>query len=52
MAVSFAFVAPLWEWDGKAAWHFVTVPPEVSDEIAARMDGFTRGFGSVRVSVR
>jgi hypothetical protein len=52
MTVSYDFAAPLWEWDAKTAWYFVTVPPEVSDEIAARMDGFTRGFGSVRVSVR
>jgi hypothetical protein len=52
MAASFDFEAPLWEWEGKAAWHFLTVPADASDEIAARMDGFTRGFGSVRVRVR
>ena len=52
MTASFDFEAPLWEWEGKAAWHFVTVPADASDEIAARMDGFTRGFGSVRVRVR
>lgn len=52
MAISYDFSAELWEWEGKAAWHFVTVPLDVSDEIAARMEGFTRGFGSVRVRVR
>lgn len=52
MAIAHDFVAELWEWEGKAAWHFVTVPLDVSDEIAARMEGFTRGFGSVRVRVR
>ena len=52
MAIAYDFTAELWEWEGKAAWHFVTVPVDVSDEIAARMEGFTRGFGSVRVRVR
>lgn len=45
------FTAPLWEWDGDAAWHFVTVPEELSDEIEHRTIGVTRGFGSVRVEV-
>jgi hypothetical protein len=52
MTIAYDFTAELWEWEGKAAWHFVTVPVETSDEIAARMEGFTRGFGSVRVRVR
>jgi len=49
---TYDFVAPLWEWDAKAGWFFVTVPVEISDEIAARTDGFTKGFGSVKVRVR
>jgi hypothetical protein len=52
MPAAYDFTAELWEWDAKPTWHFVTVPVEVSDEIAARMEGFTRGFGSVRVTVR
>lgn len=52
MPVAYDFTAELWEWEGKANWFFVTVPVDVSDEIAARMEGFTRGFGSVRVRVR
>jgi len=52
MSVAFDFEAALFEWSGNAAWHFVAVPEPISDEIAARMEGFTRGFGSVRVQVR
>jgi hypothetical protein len=45
-----SFVAPLWEHDGQGAWHFVTVPEDVSDEIEAVTGGVERrGFGSVRV---
>lgn len=42
------FTAPLWEHDGPAAWHFVTVPVDVADEIRL-VAGEPRGFGSVRV---
>src|SRR6478672_10375502 len=52
MPVAFEFDAALFEWSGNAAWHFVAVPEPMSDEIAARMEGFTRGFRSVRVRVR
>ncbi len=48
---SFEFTAPLWLHQG-GAWHFVTVPPAVSDEIAELTEGSTRGFGSVRVTAK
>jgi hypothetical protein len=46
----FEFAAELWLYEGEAAWHFVTVPDDVSDEIEARAVR-KRGFGSVRVRV-
>ncbi len=49
---TYDFTAPLYEWTGPAAWHFVTVPVDISDEIDARTEGFTNGFGSVKVRVR
>lgn len=52
MAIGYDFTAPLWQWKGDTPWHFMTVPEAISDEIAARMEGFARGFGSVRVRVR
>ena len=45
-----AFEAELWLWDGDAAWHFVTLPPDVSDDVQETA-GERRGFGSVRVRV-
>jgi hypothetical protein len=45
------FVAELWVHDGDAAWHFVTLPVELADEIALRTAGATKGFGSVPVEV-
>lgn len=52
MATAFHFEAELWLWKGDAAWHFITVPADVSDEIEGRTSALERrGFGSVRVRV-
>lgn len=48
---SFEFDAEVWLYDGDAAWHFITVPPDVSDEIDAVSGENKRGFGSVPVRV-
>ena len=47
----FRFEAELWLYEGDAAWHFVTLPGDISDDITARTEGRRRGFGSVRVRV-
>jgi len=48
---TFEFAGPLWQHDSDGGWHFVTVPHEVSAEIADITAGTRRGFGSVRVVV-
>ena len=47
----YRFDAEVWLSDGDAGWHFLTVPPEVSDDIEARTAEHRRGFGSARVRV-
>ena len=49
--MDFTFTSPLWLWSAQEAWHFVTVPPAISDEIAEATAGLKRGFGSVPVEV-
>jgi Domain of unknown function (DUF1905) len=48
--LTFAFTSTLWEYQGKGAWHFVTVPADISATI--KMLTERHGFGSVRVSAR
>jgi len=48
---SFAFEAALWRYPGAAGWHFVTLPPDIAEEIRQIAEGVRRGFGSVRVAV-
>ena len=56
MADSYTFTTALWRWQARegsadaGAWCFVTLPPDVADEVRER-SGEPRGFGSVRVHV-
>lgn len=47
----YRFTAELWLHQGDAAWYFVTLPHDVSDDIEARSADTSRGFGSVKVTV-
>jgi hypothetical protein len=48
---TFEIGAPLWQYPSADGWHFVSLPAEVSAEIAEIAAGARRGFGSVRVDV-
>jgi hypothetical protein len=47
----YRFRAEVWLYQGENPWHFLTLPPDVSDEIEGRSAAGRRGFGSVRVTV-
>jgi hypothetical protein len=47
----YEFTAELWLHAGEAAWHFISLPAEVSDDIRARTEG-ALAFGSAKVKVR
>ena len=47
----FPFTAEVWEHEGPAAWHFVSLPEGVADEIEAAYGHRAAGFGSLRVEV-
>jgi hypothetical protein len=50
--VSWRFEAPVWVAEAASAWHFVSLPEGLSDEIREATDAAARpGFGSVRVAV-
>lgn len=52
--IDFTFIGKCWLWQGKGAWHFITLPQDKSEEIKFFNDnhfGKRRGWGSVRVSV-
>ena len=47
----------VWLWVGasgssKGAWHFVTVPPEISEKINMKYKNMHGGWGSLRVKAK
>lgn len=48
---TYSVTAPVWRWDGGAAWHFVTLPEEVADEIHARFAHGAFGMVAVRATI-
>ncbi len=52
MDPTFKFTGKVWLYNGKATWHFITLPLDLSKEIKSFSDSPKRGFGSVRVKVR
>lgn len=52
MSHRYEFTAELWPWRARnQLWTFVTVPPDISDEIADDQPDLKRGFGAVKVRV-
>ncbi len=52
--LSFTFTGKCWLWQGKGAWHFITLPKDKSEEIKffnENLQGKRRGWGAVRVLV-
>ena len=50
--LGFSFTGKCWMWQGKGAWHFITLPQDKSEEIkffSENRQGKRRGWGAVRV---
>ncbi|MDQ0076707.1 hypothetical protein J2S97_001887 [Arthrobacter oryzae] len=50
MTTMYAFRGELWLYPDASGWHFITLPPEVADEIRDESAPFRKGFGSVKVT--
>ncbi|WP_431030697.1 DUF1905 domain-containing protein [Plantibacter sp. RU18] len=46
------FSGAVWYWRGPAPFHFVTVPPEESEQIAAMARILSYGWGMIPVTAR
>ncbi|WP_132208286.1 DUF1905 domain-containing protein [Kribbella steppae] len=47
---TFHFSAALWQHPGEGSWYFISVPADISDDIAHLTAATRKGFGSVRVT--
>jgi uncharacterized protein DUF1905 len=46
------FTGELWRHESVDGWHFVTLPPNATDELRTRAAGLHRPFGSLPVEAR
>lgn len=49
--VKYEFSSKLWQWDGPSAWHFVSLPKDISSEIKENFGQGGPGWGSIPVTV-
>lgn len=45
----FSVHVPVWKYEGAAAWHFVTLPKNISVQIKKNFGAMARGWGSIPV---
>ena len=50
--MTYTFTAKVWVYDGPAAWHFITLPQHVAEDIEVRFGHVKRGWGSLPVEVQ
>lgn len=48
---SYTIKAKVWLWNGKGAWHFVTVPNDISAQIKEMFGYLKAGWGSLRAKL-
>ena len=51
MTKIFSLKEKLWIYPGKAAWHFISIPSPIAEEIDFLFAHVKRGFGSLPVQV-
>ena len=50
VTATYSFRGELWLYPDASGWHFITLPPDLSDEIKDEAAPFRKGFGSVKVT--
>ena len=51
MTKTYFFQAKVWLYPGKAGWHFITVPSDITADIDYHFDHLKKGWGSLPVKV-
>ncbi len=50
--MKYTFTSEMWIYSGQGAWHFITLPKDISAEIKENFGNGQRGFGSIRVKAK
>ena len=47
---TYSFRGELWHYPEASGWHFITLPPDLADEVRDAAAPFRKGVGSVKVT--
>jgi hypothetical protein len=50
--IKYSFIAPIWQYKGKGAWFFVSLPLKLSQEIRNEMKSYEEGWGRLKTEVQ
>lgn len=50
--MTISFEGKLWKYQGQAAWYFMTLPSEYTQDLKSLRDPFAKNFGSIRVTAK
>lgn len=50
--MTITFKAEIWQYQGPASWHFVTLPEGFTQDLKGLVPPGIKGFGSITVTVR
>lgn len=50
--IKYKFTAETWKYEGRGAWHFVSLPREVSEEIRLMRKWDEEGWGRLKVTAK
>lgn len=50
MTTSYSFRGELWHYPEESGWHFITLPPDLAEQLRDDSTPFRKAFGSVKVS--
>jgi len=48
----YKFTAKIWLYKGNSAWHFVSLPKKISNEIRLKTKGLSKAWGSLKVQAK
>lgn len=50
--ITYQFSAKIWQYSGPAAWYFISLPPDISEEIRHHLGWKEEGWGRLKATAK